>query len=493
MIQSKAIDVVKSFSKKEISEFSKYLDSPFLNSNKNLVKLFSGLKKFYPFFDSSKLTKETLYRTVYPGKQFDDRKLRKLFSDLYKETERFIVISAADKNEIVFNKLLLDEFDSRKIDNLFISKIEQYNLYLDDTYYNTDNLHYDYFLEKHLAEWKKVMFHLERGMQQKIALNIYKRTEYLIFYFLSDLFLSFQDNLSNKSRFNTRANVDLGSEFLKNFNINAMFEYILKNDFASKNVLNAYYLAFLAFRNFENEKYYYDFKEYVVKNIGQFNEGTKRTVVINLINYCARKKGLSKERKIRQELNDNYGLYISQRLYRLSGENYFRSDIFLNIISNYFELGKVKESSEFLENNIDVIQPSHRKNIKALCRSLIEFEKGNFGQSLRESSMIKTNYYLYKYRIKYLNLKNHYELKNYDIAKESLNSFRKYIINDENLTDILRSKTNEFVNNYNILWKYYEKRPPEADIKKAVKCLEEISPIPESKWLICKFKELLKK
>jgi hypothetical protein len=445
------------------------------------------LKKYYPSFDSGKLTKESVFRAVYQSDPYNDSKLRKLLSDLYKEAERFIVISAVNKNEIVFNKLILDEFDSRKLDNLFLPKYEQHNTYLD-----SNIIHYDYFLEKHLAEWKNVMFHLERGMQHKITMNIYKRTEYIIFYFLSDFFLSLQDNLSNKSRFNTKSKVDLGNEFLKNFNISGLFEYILKNDFGNKDILNAYYLAFLAFTNFNDEKYYFEFKKYVLKHIDNFNEGTQRTVVIHLINYCVRKKRLFKDKSIRLELNDNYRLYIKYRLYKLSDENYFRSDIFLNIISNYFEVGRIPEASEFLDNNIEIIQPSHRKNIKALCSSLIEFEKGNFGLSLRQSSLIKTNTFLYKYKIKYLSLKNHYELKNYEIAKEALNSFKKYVNADENLSDIHRIDTNDFLNYYNLLWKYYENGASKQTIDDTILAIRENSPLTEAEWLINKFSELIK-
>lgn len=485
MIQSKAIDIIKTFSKKEVLSFTRYLDSPFLNSNKNLVKLYSYLKKFYPFFESSSLTKESVYKAVYHGTHYDDSKFRKLLSDLYKESERFIVHSAVGTNKQFFNKLLLDEFDSRKLDNLFTSRLEQYNIYLDN-----NKLHYDYFLEKHLAEWKNVMFHLERGMQHKITLNIYKRTEYIIFYFLSDFFLSLQDNLSNKGRFNTKIDVDLGNEFLKNFNVSALFDYILKNDFDNKDILNAYYLAFMAFKNFNDEKYYSDFKKYVLKHIDNYNEGTQRTVVIYLINYCVRKKRVLKDRKIRLELNDNYDLYIKYRLYRISGENYFRSDIFLNILSNYFELGKINEASEFLERNIDIIQPSHRKNIRALCGSLIEFEKGNFGSSLRQSSLIKTNTYLYKYQIKFLNLKNHYELKNYEIAKEAVNSFKKYVGSDDNLSDLHRKKYYEFITYYNLLWKFHEDVPAKQKIIETLNSIKECMPLPEGDWLINKFSEL---
>lgn len=487
MIQSKVIDIIKSFNKKEVLDFEKYLNSPFLNSNKNLIKLYSNLKRFYPTFESAKLTKESIFKSVYQADTYNDSKLRKLLSDLYKEAEKFLVVSVIDKNELVFNKLLLDEFEIRKLDNLFLPKFEQHNTYLDN-----NKLSYDYFLEKHLAEWKNVMFHLERGMQHKITMNIYKRTEYIIFYFLSDFFLSLQDNLSNKNRFNTKSEVDLGNEFLKNFNISALFEYILKNDFEDKDILNASYLSFLAFTNFSDEKYYKEFKKFVLKHINNFGEGTQRAVVIHLINYCVRKKKLSKDISIRLELNDNYRLYIEYRLYKLSGENYFRSDIFLNVMSNYFEVGNITDASEFLDNNIEIIQPSHRKNIKALCSSMIEFEKGNFGLSLRQSSLIKTNTFLYKYKIKYLSLKNHFELKNYDIAKEAVNSFRRYVNGDENLSDIQMKKTLEFLNYYTMLWKFYENSPKEKFIEKTITSIRENSPIPEADWLVNKFTELIK-
>jgi len=492
MIQSKSIDIIKSFNKKEISGFIKYLDSPFLNSNKNLIKLFNGIKKYYPAFNSSKLTKESVFRHVYPGKSYDDLKLRKLFSDLNKEAERFMVLSAAEKNKTVFNKLLLEELDIRKLDNLFISKMEQHSSYLDNTYHKTDNMHYDYFLEKHLAEWKNIMFHLERGLQKKIVLRIYKRTEYLIFYFLSDFFLSFQDNLSNLSRFNTKVEVDLGNEFLKNFNIAGLFEFILKNDFEDKTVLNAYYRAFLAFRNFEDRKYYAEYKKFVVKHIDQFNEGTKRMVTLYLINYCVRKKRISNDKQIRMELNDNYNLYIKYRLYRLSGENYFRTDLFLNIMSNYFDIGKIKESEDFLLRNIEVIQPSHRNNMRTFCTALIEFEKGNYGASLGESSKVKSDTLMYRYHIKFLNTKNHYELRNFDIAKEALNSFRKSINKDDSLTDMRRSHIIDYLNYYNTLWKFHENPPNQDTVESTIRTLKKNSPVPEGNWLLKKFAEFRK-
>jgi len=60
MIKSKAIQVLKTFSEDELRLFSKFVNSPFHNNNKNLSRLFAYLKKHYPLFDNKRFTKRTL-------------------------------------------------------------------------------------------------------------------------------------------------------------------------------------------------------------------------------------------------------------------------------------------------------------------------------------------------------------------------------------------------------------------------------------------------
>lgn len=488
MIQSKALDMIGSFSKKEISEFEKYLLSPYLTSNKKLLPLFRFIKKYTPDLSDPKFNKESAYYSVYGKAAFNYSRLRKLLSDLYKETERFTVVNNILKNESEYYKILTDELDSRSLEKLFLSALEKYNHVINET-----AVHYDYFLNKHLAEWKNVLFHLERGMQHKIALNVYKRTEYLIFYFLSDFFLSIQDMHSNHGRFNIKSSKNLADEFLKNLDINKLFEFISKHDFDGKDVLTAYYMAYKAFSNFNNIKYYYEYKKFISEHLNTFNEGTQRTTVIYLINYCGRKKRFENSSVIKNELIDNYGIYIKYGLYKISGENFFRSDLFLNIVSNYFEAGKSEEAEEFVKENIGIIQPTHRKNVKSLFNALHEFEKGNFGDSLRETSLIKTNTFLYKYKIKFLNLKNHFELNNYEIAKESVNSFRKFLNTDKNLQDEQRTAIHAFFNYYNALWSFREGKSNQKSIIELFRKIPAERSLPESDWLSSKFNALIKR
>src|SRR5690349_18469619 len=111
--------------------FGKYLDT-FQVSNRNLKKLYLFLKKFHPVFANKKLTKVNLHKAVYSeSAAYNDLNVRKLLSDIYKETERFVVNLHLRANRLPFEKILLDEFDTRRLDNLFISKYEEINSILD--------------------------------------------------------------------------------------------------------------------------------------------------------------------------------------------------------------------------------------------------------------------------------------------------------------------------------------------------------------------------
>lgn len=488
MIQSKAIDILRELNRKEFLQFGKHLESSAFTSNKNLPKLYKFFKRYYPAFSSGNVTKENIYKCIYGNAAYNDAKTRKLLSDIYKEAEKFIVILNVFSQKEKYDRILMEEFDIRKLDSLFISKYEDLNAYLDK-----GEKHNEYYLEKYLVEWKNVNFHLERGMQYKIALNIYKRSEYLIFLFLSELFVTLNDINANKTTYNITSSVNLAEAFISNLNDKKLFEYIEKNNFENKDLLYSYYLGYLALRNFNDEKHYYKLKDFALKNIDKFHEGTQKTTVVFLINYCIQKLGTRNKKRFQLELNECHELYIKYKLYKISGENYIRSDLFLNILSNYFAVGKITEAARFLEDNIDSIHPSHKKNMLAISNALIQFEKGNFGDSLKNVSLIKANTFLYKFKVKILSLKNNYELRNYEIAKELSNNYRNYLNENKNVYDLQKERGLKFLHYYNILWKIYDDKPLKATINELKKEITDNPAFPESDWILAKINELAQK
>lgn len=481
IIQSKSLDILASFSRKEFQQFGKFLDSA-LVSNRNLRKLFNFLSRYYPLFSNKNLTKSKLYKAVYgDSTSYNELNTRKLLSDIYKEAEKYLVMIHLKTNKIAYDKILMEEFDMRRLDSLFHSKYEELNRYLDE-----ENAYPYRYIEKHIAEWFYVSFHLERGLQQKIAPNVYKRAEYIVFYFLSDLFITLQDMTVNKDKYNYSNKVNLAEELISSLDTKKIFNFIEKH-FPENIILKLFYSSYLALKHFDDEKYYFELKSLASQHFDKLHEASKRGVTAFLINYCQRKLTVDKDNKFELELNEHYRTYIDNVLYKITGENNLRVDLFLSILNNYSNTGKLNEAADFLRTNIQIVMPLHRKNMLALSNALIDFEKNDFASSLKNAAQIKSNTRLYKDALKVLILKNYYELKMTDVAAETSLNYRKSLEKNDKLTPASREMLQNFVNYYRYLLKLNPDRTDE--IKSIKKELLNKSSI-EQKWLLRKFEEL---
>lgn len=124
MHQSKLLNLIAGFEIKEIHWFQKFLDSPFYNSNDEFILLFKYLKKYYPEFDSPKLSKPTVFKKLYPDEEFNVQKLRKTMHGLALLAEEFLVAIQLRGNPFEKKKLLITALGERNIYNYFKKKTE---------------------------------------------------------------------------------------------------------------------------------------------------------------------------------------------------------------------------------------------------------------------------------------------------------------------------------------------------------------------------------
>lgn len=117
MKNSKFIQILSTFSQKEISEFKDFVQSPHCNPNKKVFGLLAILLNYYPEFDSNAIEKRRVFRKAFPKRSFDEAYLRKQISILFQLLKAFL----AQKGISEFEKeyALLSQFRERKLDNLF--------------------------------------------------------------------------------------------------------------------------------------------------------------------------------------------------------------------------------------------------------------------------------------------------------------------------------------------------------------------------------------
>ncbi|MEO8399591.1 MAG: hypothetical protein ABI550_07230 [Ignavibacteriaceae bacterium] len=97
MLNSSIIEILKTFSKQQIKEFRDFVDSPYFNKKSGVTKLFEHIKKYYPGFESDKLIRENIWRTIFPGKKYNYGVMKNLVYGLTKLAEEFISLSYINK------------------------------------------------------------------------------------------------------------------------------------------------------------------------------------------------------------------------------------------------------------------------------------------------------------------------------------------------------------------------------------------------------------
>jgi len=445
MINYKAINILKGLTKKEILRFEKFLLSPFYNNNKKLLLLYNYLRKFYPEFDSSSFTKENIYRHVFGNDIFSDENLRKLFSDFYKLGEKYLVTLNLEKNKFDYDRYLLDELDWRKIDNIFLSKFKEKEKQFEKSEFNYQTFYYDY-----LMKWQIVSFHLDRGEQYKITGDVFERTEQLIFYFLSDLFISLNDIDVNKNTFNYNPKINLPEKFIELLDLESLYQYIRDNNFKNKDLFSMYYNLFLMNKNRTDESYFFELKDQLEKNFERLSIRSKMHFILRMISMCNRYINLNKSTKFHEIKLDLYDKILKYKLYK-TNQNYFRSDLFLNLFIEFISYKNTSDAELFFKENIKSISPAHIYKLQSLCSALLLFEEGKFLESLEICSRINTNLLTVKIILRKLLLKIFYEVKDYDGNKDEIKNFRQFISNSKLLNETHKSSLQNFIKLFNDL------------------------------------------
>ncbi len=125
MHQSKLIHLLKKIPKSEFKNIERFLQSSYHNTNKTVIQLFKYLCKYHPEFENKKLTKQVAYKKLFPqDKEFTDKKIRKLQSNLVKLLEEYIVIEEIKKDSFLFQYTLANALDDRNIFRYFESTIK---------------------------------------------------------------------------------------------------------------------------------------------------------------------------------------------------------------------------------------------------------------------------------------------------------------------------------------------------------------------------------
>jgi len=116
--ESKLIQLLRTLQADEFKTWEAFLQSPFFNTNKHILKLWKLLKPHHPELVHASLTKEKLYKRIFKD-DYKDLKMRKLMSATVKLLEKYWVHTKVELNANQFAISLADSYYERSLYELF--------------------------------------------------------------------------------------------------------------------------------------------------------------------------------------------------------------------------------------------------------------------------------------------------------------------------------------------------------------------------------------
>ncbi len=388
MQKSRLISLLKGLSNSEIKAVKKFLLSSYFNPKKKCAQLYVYLTRYYPDFDSPKLSKEAVFYKIFPeGRKYEGGNMRRLMSDLSKLIEQFFILQELSADQEQKQLYLIDAYARRKL-NTELASTTKALLNKEET----PNI--QFYLNRFLLNWKLYENQL-----------ITPSTEYVYF----------TNCLQNLDLFFAHSKLKLGLEYYnltKRYNlktpiflIRAVKEFAKKDFNREKDILllHAELLDIMEEKDISNESFQ-KIHIYLQKSISVLTKEDALDILNTLYNYANTQINKGKK-EFQSSCFDLLKTGLAQSLFINKGT--FSSMVFLNICTIGSKLGQFTWVEQFIKENQPFLLPQKRQITIYQCQSFIEFFKGikyNRGSHFRQALDILAN-------AKFANLKDAIRIK----------------------------------------------------------------------------------
>ena len=371
MHNSKLILLLKSLTKKEFNQLDKFLRSPFLNSNKQVIRLYNYFNEnqHFPEFKSDQLSKQQVDHKLFsqPNNDytFDPKRIRDLMSNFSVLVEEFlIVLESLDKQTMTKEQLLLKSLSKRNLYKTFKSKTKSDLLKLekrtvkDDEYYKQlFDLNFQYF------------FHPDTLKQKPASEEINAVLKSLDQYYVLNKLKISCELLSRQDIFSEEYNTDFFEEMI----------HIAKNQCSNNNQLFLIYSGLVKlFSSGFNSDSYQKIKSLYFDNLEVISEKEQRIILHYLINIIS--SAINKNKGNTSEIFSLYQQGLKNKI--LIHNNRLTPATYSNIAILGSKLKEFKWTLKFIADYEQYLAPEVMNETKSMSLAYWYFNKSDFDKAL---------------------------------------------------------------------------------------------------------------
>lgn len=486
MLDSKLIEIIRTFSTNEIKSFEKFIASPYFARGRDVLGLFSIIKKYYPDFNIVVLEKKNIYSKLYPKEKYNEKKLKNLSFELTKLAEQFILFESFKSDKLENRLRFTEELKKRDLDKFFLSSLKTLENQLDDSLFDPDEC---FSKEEKFMLLREDYYFWKTDFDNSVKYRL-KNTEYFTLSFL----IKFLQRLRDKKTITVRYNKSFDNPLLESMEENLDFEKLLdslrKKDYKFFWLLELFYHFYMCAPMTGNEEHYYKLKELFLSNIEAFSPSGKDQIFSVLTAYCSAVAEKGDTSLYREEF-ELVNKMFEHKVFTADENKFINPIVYRNIMLLALRLKEFEWLDKFAEKHSDKLKPEFRENLVSLLKANQCFALGEFERSLEYLNMIKYDIFIYKFDVKNLMLKIYYELGLYFQAYSLIDAYKHFLDNNKEHAQIHNKQYRNYINLYSRLLKIKENGANE-DMDMLLNDIEKTEALASRIWLREKLGELQK-
>ncbi len=482
MKNSKLINILKTFSGEEMKLFEKFLTSPFHSSGKNCAPLFRVMKKYFPEFDTDKISYENLHKKLYPGKRFNKQVMWNLSSAMEKKIKEFLEQIALKKDRFTGMSLAISEFSARKLPYNYSQALSEMEKVIEKT-----GIDYDYFDKKlHMEIYKQDYYFLTDMIQYKGDSTL-KSAEYQLILFLKMNVTALRDLRILEEFHNFKIDTNLPLEVAGNINYEAIIDCAKRKNYEYTYLIELYHHSLMMMLRPEETGHVVKFRELYRAHYKILTVNEQSTMMHWLINHCLSNLDLGNDENNRMifELND---FRLKEGLAYQAGDQLSKA-IYLQIFNSALRANETGWALNFINKYTIKLLPEFRETMKCQAYAFLYFHTKEYGKALNYLYKVEFAEIMDKLQTRILTAKTYYELNDMETLLHYVDATKHFLGSNPSISEIIRLQVHAFIRYIHKIV-FLRESNDQAGIYSLKKEIEPIEEVASKKWLIEKLDEL---
>ncbi len=462
MFSSKLIELYRKLDSGEVRSMNRWVQSPIHNKHQDVIRLFVYLDKCKEITRRT-VAKDRVFKYVFPGQPFDNRKLIYVSAYALKQLEEWMAFREMEAELWEKDVKVIQFLRERHLSESLEKKMRQIKKKMQRAEIrNSRFLFYNFKLEE--EHYRSIS-----DQKRSIKSNLQGVSDTFDVYFIAEKLRQSCEMLSHK-------NVER-QEYRLTF-LDAIFQLLeerptWKEIPAVKLYFHGYYLLS------DGQDFHFKAFKKALEEYGTcFEQEERKGLHLIAINFCIKKLNTGHQ----EYLRELFGLYQSGLLSDVFIQNNIISRLtYNNIVAVGLKLGEYDWIQFFIDEYKSKLKQDFRLSIYQYNQAKIHYAQGDYESAMRLLLQTEFDEFLPNVDGKRMLLKMYYELEEFDALDALLESFRVYLHRKK---EMVYHKTN-YVNLINFAKKIvYLNRNDKEAVERLKHQIEQEPIVAEKDWLL---------